>query len=253
LLQAAAKRQVAKVRIEKFFITRLLPCKLIGGLISSYRSCVNHCIIPVKKFCPPLFAPALNCARNFLQSKFANKAILFTFTTLIAFKKNIISYCFLCITAMPVIFATYYSVSKFIIRCSMKEKLEEGALVTIQVPLTHMVWTDEGEEAMLDGRMFDVKAYKISGNKITLTGLFDGTEDQLTAQLDKLLDKTNGTADNNELFAKWLACFVYSAGMQSTYFVHAQPQSLMYCMAAAEKLCNAWPSKQFHPPRRAFS
>jgi hypothetical protein len=69
-------------------------------------------------------------------------------------------------------------------------------------------WTDEGEEAFVNGNLFDVKHYSISKDKIQLTGLFDKKEDKLIAQIEHIEQKNNSdNASNSSLVFQLLSCF----------------------------------------------
>src|SRR5690349_16902621 len=97
---------------------------------------------------------------------------------------KIISYFILSIAILPLMFSGYVQVSEAVIHYKMKEELEQKNLVIIQVKSSQIVWTEKGKEAIVNGNMFDVEHYKINGDEITLTGLFDKDEDALFAKID---------------------------------------------------------------------
>jgi hypothetical protein len=123
-----------------------------------------------------------------------------------AASRNIISYLLLCMALLPLVFAAYIQTSEALIHHQMKEELERKNLVAIHVNASQLIWTEKGREAIVDGNMFDVKAYTINGADIQLTGLFDKDEDALFAQMS-IRQKNNPDATGSTLALKWFGCF----------------------------------------------
>jgi len=139
--------------------------------------------------------------------------------------QKIKSFFILCIAALPLIFAAYVQISEAVIHHEMKEQLEQKNLVTVHVKSFQLVWTDKGKEARINGNMFDVESYKINGNDIELTGLFDKNEDALFAQIDNARQKNNPDATGSVLVLKWFGCFVWNT--QQTITGNLSPQKII--------------------------
>lgn len=88
----------------------------------------------------------------------------------------------LSIIAIPFLVAIGFVVKQQIIAHKMFEKLEQSAEKTYQYTLQEISWIKEGKELMIQGKMFDVKHFKIKENSIEITGLFDEEEDALQQQ-----------------------------------------------------------------------
>lgn len=115
----------------------------------------------------------------------------------------------LAITASPLLFGMFLHVSQVVNQFEMREKLEKENLVTITVDQSQLQWTDKGEEAVINGDMFDVESYSINGNKIKLTGLFDKSEDALIAQIETAQKNNPDNANNNSLVFQLFGYFSF--------------------------------------------
>ncbi len=85
----------------------------------------------------------------------------------------------LLLVAAPFIFFVFFFVQRKVVQHRMIEKLEQASLQTISINKVDIVWVKENKEALINGKLFDVKSYSISNNKIILSGLFDEDEDEL--------------------------------------------------------------------------
>ncbi|MEI8060033.1 MAG: hypothetical protein WCG67_07745 [Ferruginibacter sp.] len=101
----------------------------------------------------------------------------------------------LFIVAVPLFFSVAFVIKQKLIQNQMKEKLEQATLQSISVPLTALNWFKKDKEAIINGKLFDVKEISISGNTVTLKGLFDNDEDQLVIKIKDIVKdkKSNGT------------------------------------------------------------
>jgi hypothetical protein len=120
---------------------------------------------------------------------------------------KIITSFMLCIATLPLIFAGYIQIDEAVIHHQMKEELKQKNLITVHVKSSQITWTEKGEEARINGNMFDVAAYKINGDDIEIRGLFDKDEDALFAQIDTCNQKNNCDAAGSTLVLKWFSCF----------------------------------------------
>lgn len=112
--------------------------------------------------------------------------------------QKLTAFALLLLVACPVTIGIFMEASRFIVQYSMREALEKSRLLTIDVNQQDVVWTREGIEASLNGRLFDVKMYVVTGNHYILTGLFDADEDKLSAGLNGI-DKSTPLNDKNSM------------------------------------------------------
>ena len=84
--------------------------------------------------------------------------------------------------ALPVYFLAQQKIIQFHIHEALEE---EGLLQTITVHQSDVNWVTQNEEILLNGKLFDIKHFTRSGNYLTVTGIFDGKEDELNYRLKK--------------------------------------------------------------------
>ena len=104
---------------------------------------------------------------------------------------------------LPACFAVFFIISQWKIRHDMKEKLENENLISLTVKTTDIIWVDMGEEALVNGKMFDVASYQQSGASIELKGLYDTVEDNLHVELQRLMQQKNGQQKNLVKLLHW--------------------------------------------------
>ena len=75
-----------------------------------------------------------------------------------------------------------------------EERLERKALVSVTIPAADLHWHKRGREAVIDGKLFDVKTMRQTGGQIVLTGLFDEAE---TAIVNLLEQQTTHSRESN--------------------------------------------------------
>jgi hypothetical protein len=61
----------------------------------------------------------------------------------------------------------------------MQEKLEQKILTTVTIPEKDVIWVVRDKEILIDGRLFDIRTFKILNGNIVVTGLFDDEETSL--------------------------------------------------------------------------
>lgn len=91
----------------------------------------------------------------------------------------------------PLLFFAGFLVKQSLIHNEMEEKLETASLQSITVNVSSVRWLKKNKEVLINGKMFDVRSYAITGNQIILKGLFDGDEDELHEQLKNMLQQKN--------------------------------------------------------------
>lgn len=123
---------------------------------------------------------------------------------------KIISSLFLLLATLPLIFAAYIQTSEAVIHHRMQEELEQKNLVTIHVNSSQLIWTNKGKEASINGNMFDVEKFSVTGNDVQLTGLFDRDEDALFAHINNQ-QQNNSDATAGTSVLKWFGCFSWNA------------------------------------------
>jgi len=118
----------------------------------------------------------------------------------------------LLVIAAPAFFLGLFLIKQKLIQAQMEERLEQSQLQTVVLPVNSVSWINDGKEVMLDGKLFDIRSYTVSGNTITLNGLFDNDEDHLIAKMNDTIhkNKDNGSSPLNTLALKFLSQQVYN-------------------------------------------
>lgn len=118
--------------------------------------------------------------------------------------KKITGWSLLLLAAAPLLLITGFFIKQQHLQHEMEERMERSALHTIHASVQNIVWVKPGKEVEVGGRLFDVKSFTISGNTITLTGLYDHEEQVLKSDLLKLFsDKKNSTTPLSHLVLKF--------------------------------------------------
>lgn len=106
-------------------------------------------------------------------------------------KKIITALVLLLLLAIPVLFSVTVLLKQKIVQYQREERLGKERLQTITVSSKNIFWIKPGKEVLVDGRLFDVKAFKTEGGNISLTGFFDNKEKILVEQIVKLTSHKN--------------------------------------------------------------
>ncbi|NOU37846.1 MAG: hypothetical protein HOO89_03980 [Ferruginibacter sp.] len=106
-------------------------------------------------------------------------------------QKKILIVVLLFIITMPLFFYIVFLAKQKIVQHQMIEHLEKNALITLQLNKEEVVWEKAEKEILINGKLFDVKNYKIVNNKIIFVGLYDNEESKLKTDLAKLLKHNN--------------------------------------------------------------
>ena len=75
-----------------------------------------------------------------------------------------------------------------------RARFETEMIQTISVSHDSLRWIKKGKEALINGRLFDVESFTVSGTSISLTGFYDHQEEKLEAQLSELAEQGNDPA-----------------------------------------------------------
>ena len=112
----------------------------------------------------------------------------------------------LLVIAAPTFFLGGLLVKQKIIQVQMEERLEQLPVQTISLPLEGVSWIRGGKEVVVEGKLFDIQSYTVSGNKIILRGLFDNDEDHVVAKMNDAIHK-NKDGNSTPLHALALKFF----------------------------------------------
>jgi len=128
----------------------------------------------------------------------------------------------------------------------MEERLEEGILQTIAIPVNEIKWAEKGKEAWLNDRLFDIKSMRLSGDQFILTGLYDDEETVLVEDLIRNQQKQN--ASENKLMAGFFQLFNYTGTDQSeTSLILSESKNrfgeLMICIISHQPAVHAPPPR----------
>ncbi len=95
----------------------------------------------------------------------------------------------LLIVAVPLFFSAGFLIKQHIIKLQMKSQLETAAVQTISIPVSAVRWLNKKTELLVEGRMFDVRSYKIINDVLVAEGLFDDEEDRLNKKLEHFIEQ----------------------------------------------------------------
>jgi hypothetical protein len=94
------------------------------------------------------------------------------------------SFFFLIILALPQILIIALQLWQLHVQHEALERLERESLQTITIDAKALTWKNK-KEVSIDGRMFDIKSYRVENGKYILTGLFDEKETSIKDFLKK--------------------------------------------------------------------
>ncbi len=100
----------------------------------------------------------------------------------------------LLLMAIPLFFAAGVLLKQKILQLKRRARFETEMMQSISVNINDFQWVKKGKEARINGKLFDVKAFSVSGNQVLATGFFDHQEDKLVDQLHKLNPEKNDAA-----------------------------------------------------------
>jgi len=114
----------------------------------------------------------------------------------------------LLLTATPYLYFFIQAAEQKAARKRMEERMEKEIFQTISVRTGDINWAEEGKEAWIGGRMFDIKSFRREADRYILTGLFDEEETALVKDLINQQQKQN--AGGNKLIAGFFQLFNYT-------------------------------------------
>ena len=126
-------------------------------------------------------------------------------------QKKITAFGLLLLIAIPLFFSVGIIVKQKVLQYQRNERLDTEFLQTITVSAENLYWIKPQKEALLDGKLFDVKSFKTDGDQISLTGFFDSKEDKLVQNIKYLVHQKNkSNSPFSELAIKFLLAPVYN-------------------------------------------
>lgn len=105
----------------------------------------------------------------------------------------------LLLVALPLLFSATLMLKQKVIQLHRGIRFERETLETILLPADKLHWIKPGKELLVDGRLFDVKSFTIKNGKTSLTGFFDGEEDEVVTQIR---DITEQKKESNNPFTR---------------------------------------------------
>ena len=91
--------------------------------------------------------------------------------------------------------SAFFIGTRIVVRLSMLKNLNEEKITTIRIAENELRWYQKNHEILVDGKMFDVKSFKLVSGFYEITGLFDDMETELNALLKNLQDDANSSQD----------------------------------------------------------
>ena len=97
----------------------------------------------------------------------------------------------LLLVALPLFLSVGIFIKQQLVQQQRTQRFKTELLETFTIKAEKVDWVEVGKEIRIDGKLFDVKSFKITGNNIVFTGFFDGKEDKLVQQIVKLEKQKN--------------------------------------------------------------
>lgn len=103
------------------------------------------------------------------------------------------------IFCLPSLFMVYLQLAQWQQQQFMEEEMEGTTLLTISIPKADLHWYKTDKEAIVDGKLFDVKDSYQDGDLVFLTGLFDADETDLKNKIQYLSKAEEEEKENSAL------------------------------------------------------
>lgn len=105
----------------------------------------------------------------------------------------------LSIFCLPTLLIVYFQLAQWQQQKHMEEELESQHLQTISIPQSDLRWYNLNKEAIVEGKLFDVKEFHQEGATVFLTGLFDEKETEIKHNLGIIRKAESEKKKNGEL------------------------------------------------------
>ena len=106
-------------------------------------------------------------------------------------KKQFTAFILLLLVALPLFLSVGIFIKQQLVQQQRTQRFKTELLETFTIKAEKVDWVEVGKEIRVDGNLFDVKSFKVSGVNIIFTGFFDGKEDKLVQQIVKLEKQKN--------------------------------------------------------------
>ena len=106
-------------------------------------------------------------------------------------KKQFTAFAMLLLVALPLFLSVGIFIKQQLVQQQRTQRFKTELLETFTIKAEKVDWVEVGKEIRVDGNLFDVKSFKVSGVNIIFTGFFDGKEDKLVQQIVKLEKQKN--------------------------------------------------------------
>lgn len=167
-------------------------------------------------------------------------------------KKNTILIFLLCLVAAPLFFSVYTIIEKKIIEEQMEEKMEHENLQTVTLNAASIIWLKINKEMLINGEPFDVKTITTNGNRVTVSGLFDGKETKLRNQLQAFNNTSGRSASTNKsLLLMFFTICYHEAGITADHLLFSNKKQT--CLIQQDEICNSYNEILIPPPRPSWS
>ena len=103
--------------------------------------------------------------------------------------RHIIPIIFLVLTLAPVLLMGGLQAFQYHIRQKVDKAFAKKELRTIVLPENEVNWYEQGKEIMVNGKMFDLKAYSINNGVFSAIGVYDEEETGVIALLGHFSEK----------------------------------------------------------------
>lgn len=120
-------------------------------------------------------------------------------------KKQLTAFGLLLMVALPLFFTLGIFIQQQLVQQQREERFKTELLEVVAVKVENVNWIKLGKEVLVDGKLFDVKSFKIKGSNIFFTGFFDSKEEKLVTHIREMQrQKTESGNPLNQIAIKCL-------------------------------------------------
>ena len=120
-------------------------------------------------------------------------------------KKQFTAFAMLLLVALPLFLSVGIFIKQQLVQQQRTQRFKTELLETFTIKAEKADWVEVGKEIRVDGNLFDVKSFTISGNNLVLTGFFDSKEEKLVKHIGDIeQQKSKSGSPLNQLAVKFL-------------------------------------------------
>ena len=120
-------------------------------------------------------------------------------------KKQLTAFVMLLLVALPLFLSVSFYIKQQLVQHQREQRFKTEFVETVTVKAGKVAWIEVGKEIQVDGKLFDVKSFTISGNNLTLTGFFDSKEEKLVKHIGEIQQQKDKSGNPlNQLAVKFL-------------------------------------------------